>query len=186
MSVPVNGGLPKLLFEITQAQWENHECARSLANLCVIIESSPDHKRLTVFALDPLGGQGKLLRTITKAMDESFARSLSPDGWTLAISKGGAPEIHIRLLSLTGGSDLEIAVKGWPNIESLEWSLDGKGLYCSSTSPEGATLLYVDLKGTARVLWHSRELDGGPFIAGVPRPLPGAHWRHSSKHRLDG
>jgi Tol biopolymer transport system component len=170
MRVPVNGGLPKLLSEITAAQWENHECARSPASLCVIIESSPDHKRLTVTELDPLGGKGKLLSTINKTVDESFAHSLSPDGSTVAIARGDTPEIHIRLLSMTGDSDREIAVKGWPNIGSIEWSADGKGLYCGSTSTQGGTLLYVDLKGNVQVLWHSRELDGGPFIAGVPSP----------------
>jgi Tol biopolymer transport system component len=170
MRVPVNGGLPKLVSEITTAQWENHQCARSPASLCAIIESSLNHQRLTVTALDPLRGKGKLLRTINTAIGEGFCHSLSPDGSTLAIARGDEPEIHIRLLSMTGGSDREIAVKGWPNSGSMEWSADGKGIYCTSISSQGGTLLYVDLKGTARVLWHSRELDGGPFIAGVPSP----------------
>jgi len=33
MRVPVNGGLPKLVFEITTAWWQNHECARSRKSL---------------------------------------------------------------------------------------------------------------------------------------------------------
>lgn len=170
MRVPVNGGVPKLVFESTTARWEDHECSRAPASLCVIVESSLDDKKLMVTALDPLKGKGKLLRTIPKAIDENFNHSLSPDGSTLALAKGGEPEIHIRFLSMTGGSDREIAVKGWTNIGSLEWSADGNGLYCTSISSQGGTLLYVDLKGTARVLWQSRELDGGPFIAGVPSP----------------
>lgn len=170
MRVPVNGGLPKLVFEIATAQWENHECSHVPANLCMVIESSRDQKRLTVTALDPVGGKGRVLRTINKAIHEGFCHSLSPDGSTLAIAKGDEPEIHIRLLALTGGADHEIAVKGWPNVGGIEWSADGKGLYCTSVSSQGGTLLYVSLKGTARVLWSSRELDGGPFIAGVPSP----------------
>lgn len=191
MRVPVNGGMPKLVFEIPTAQWENHECARSPASLCVIIESSLDHKQQTVTAVDSISGKARLLRTVNKAIDESFAHSLSPDGSTLAISKGGEPEIHIRLLSMTGGSDREIAVKGWQNIGSLEWSADGKGIYCTSVSSQGGTLLYVDLKGTARVLWHSRDLDGGLFIAGVPSPdgrylaLTGSI-RHSTVWMVEG
>ena len=170
MRVPVNGGLPKLVFETTIGWLQNHECARSPANLCVVIEASRELDRLTVTALDPIRGKGKLLRTIETVGPEGFGHSLSPDGSTLAIARGDEPEIHIRLLSMTGGPDRDLAVKGWPSIASIEWSADGKGLYCGSASPQGGTLLYVDLKGTARVLWHSRELDGGPFIGGVPSP----------------
>ena len=40
---------------------------------------------------------------------------------------------------------------------SLDWSPDGKGFYSGSGSPEGPALIYVDLKGTARVVWRDRE-----------------------------
>jgi Tol biopolymer transport system component len=93
---------------------------------------------------------------------------LSPDGSTVAISRAGEPEIHIGLLSLSGGSDREITVKGWPNTAGLDWPPDGKGLYCGSTSPQGRTLLYVDLKGNARVLWQYKG--GSGEIWGVPSP----------------
>jgi hypothetical protein len=164
MRVPVNGGLPKLVFETKGALWENHQCARAPASLCVVIESSLDQKRLTVTALDPLQGKGKLLRTIEKDHDEGLNHDLSPDGSTLAISRGNQPEIRIRLLSLTGGEDREIAVKGWPNPESMEWAADGKGFYCGSASSSGLTLLYLDLKGTAQVLWQSGQPGAGPFV----------------------
>jgi len=81
---------------------------------------------------------------------------------------GGEAEIDIRLLSLSGGSDREIKVKGWPNLTGLDWSPDGKGLYCGSASPQGRTLLYVDLKGNARVLWQYKGAGGN--IWGVPSP----------------
>jgi sugar lactone lactonase YvrE len=59
-------------------------------------------------------------------------------------------------------------VKGWPNITGLNWSPDGKGLYCGSVSPQGSTLLYVDLKGNAGVIWQEK---GGSYeIWGVPSP----------------
>ena len=81
---------------------------------------------------------------------------MSPDGSTFALSIGGKPDIHIRLLSLSGGSDREITVKSWPNLawNGLYWSADGRGLYCSFNSPQGVAILYVDLKGNARVLWQ--------------------------------
>jgi hypothetical protein len=90
---------------------------------------------------------------------------LSPDGSTYAVPGTGEAEIHIRLLSLSGGPDREITVKGWPNLTSLDWSPDGKGLYCGAMSPQARTLLRVDLKGNASALWQSKELGGG-----VPSP----------------
>jgi hypothetical protein len=48
-------------------------------------------------------------------------------------------------------------VKGWPWLTGLGWSTDGKGLYSGSSSAQGETLLYVDLKGKARALWQNKE-----------------------------
>ena len=127
-----------------------------------------------ITAFDPLKGRGKVLRTIENDPSHAYcSQALSPDGSTFAISRSGEAEIHIRLLSLSGGSDREITVKGWPNITGLDWSPDGKGLYCGSVSPQGSTLLYVDLKGNARVLWQYKGGSGynlGRTFTG--RPLP--------------
>jgi DNA-binding winged helix-turn-helix (wHTH) protein/Tol biopolymer transport system component len=170
MRIPVNGGPPRLVYEGTKAQLQDYPCARAPAHLCVIIEADHDNKRLTVAALDPLKGRGELLRTVEKEPHAGFAWALSPDGSTLALARGDEPEIHIRLLSLTGGLDREIAVKGWPNIASMEWSPDGKGLYCGAVTSQSGTLLYVDLTGVAQVVSHSSEIGGGAFIGAVPSP----------------
>ena len=97
----------------------------------------------------------------------NFAWGLSPDGTVFAIAKHNEPEIHIRLLSLSAGSNREITVKGWSNIIGLDWSPDGKGIYCWSASVQSGTLLYVDLEGNARVLWQEKgSYDGW----GIPSP----------------
>ena len=78
-------------------------------------------------------------------------------------------EIHIRLLSLSGGADREITVNGWPNLEGYpNWSADGKGLYCVSRAPQGDTLLYVDLKGNAWPVWQHKGGVGQTWA--VPSP----------------
>ena len=155
LRIPVSGGVPQLVLE-TKAE-HSFDCARAPASLCVILETSQDEKHLTVTAFDPLKGRGKTLRTIEKDPSApGFESALSPDGSTFALSIGGKPDIHIRLLSLSGGSDREITVKSWPNLawNGLYWSADGRGLYCSFNSPQGVAILYVDLKGNARVLWQ--------------------------------
>jgi len=165
MRIPSGGGAPQLVLEartITALA-----CARAPASPCIFEETSQDGKQSTITAFDPLKGRGRVLRTIAEDI-ANWQYSLSPDGSTFAVSQSNTTEIHIRLLALSGGSDREIAVKGWPNNTGLDWSTDGKGLYCGSQSPQGSTLLYVDLQGNARPLWQHKG--GGGDFSGVPSP----------------
>jgi Tol biopolymer transport system component len=167
MRIPVSGGVPQLVLETRN--WLDHLCARAPASLCVIGELSQDEKQLTLTAFDPLKGRGKVLRTIEKDPSAEIAGTgLSPDGTTFAISRSSEEEIHIRLLSLSGSSDREFTVKGWSNLSGLDWSPDGKGLYCGSVSPQDRTLLHVDLEGNAKVLWQYKAASGS--IWGIPSP----------------
>jgi hypothetical protein len=146
----MSGGVPQVVLESPINL--GFRCARAL---CEISEASQDEKHFTVTALDPLEGRGKVLRTIEQDPTASFAAAVpSPDGTMFAFAKGREAEIHISLLSLSGGPDREVTVKGWPNLTGLDWYPDGKGFYCGSVSPQGRTLLYVDLEGNARVLWQ--------------------------------
>jgi hypothetical protein len=71
------------------------------------------------------------------------------------------------LFSLNGGKDQEINVKGWGRLQNLEISADGKAFYSGSTSPEGATLLRIDMEGRAQVLWRQK---GSPMTWGMASP----------------
>jgi eukaryotic-like serine/threonine-protein kinase len=163
---PVAGGVPQFVLEMRNTG--DVGCARAPARLCAIWEASQDQKQLVITAFDPLKGRGKVLQTVNTDPTAQYHVALSPDGATIAISRGGEAEIHINLASLSGGTDREIKVKDWPNISGLDWSADGKGLYCGSVSPQGGTLLHVDLKGNARVLWQYKAAGGD--IWGVPSP----------------
>ena len=162
MRIPVSGGVPQLV--VKTKGLPRFRCARALANLCVLIEPSPDEKQITVTALDPMKGRGKVLRTIEKGPSGC---ALSPDGSSLAVTSSGEAQIHIGLFSLSSGPDREITVKGWPNAEGLDWSSSSKGLYVGSVSPQNRTLLYLDLKGNARVLWQFKGRGTGR-VWGVP------------------
>jgi Tol biopolymer transport system component len=169
MRVSVGGGVPQLVLEARNPLECN--CARAPASLCVLVEASQDEKQLTFTAFDPLKGRGKVLRTIEKDPSaHDFGWGISPDASTFAISRSWEAEIHIRLLSLSGGADREITVKGWPSLPpmGLYWSPDGKGLYCGSASFQANTLLYVDLQGNARVLWQYKGEFGQSW--GAPSP----------------
>jgi serine/threonine protein kinase len=166
LRVPAGGGVPQFVMETKNTA--SVGCARAPASLCVISEDSPNRKQLTLTAFDLLKGRGQVLRTLEQDPMHSSHIALSPDGTTIAFARSGETEMHIRLLSLSGGADREITVKGWPNLTGLDWSPDGKSFYCGSTSPQGGTLLYVDLNGNARVLWEYKG--GGEEIWGVPSP----------------
>jgi hypothetical protein len=81
----------------------------------------------------------------------------------------GGRDSHSIAFTL-GGSDRDIKVKGWPNVSwmGLDWSADGKGLYVGSVAPQSRTLLYVDLKGNAQVLWQDKRALSQ--IWGIPSP----------------
>jgi serine/threonine protein kinase/Tol biopolymer transport system component len=167
MRIPVGGGVPQFLLETRNA--EGVACSRAPASLCVLVETSQDRKLYTLTAFDPLKGRGKVLTTIERDPSGNYYWDLSPDGSTFAISRGYEAEIHIRFLALSGGLASEITVKSWPNIiDGLAWSPDGKGLYLSSLSPQAVTLLYVDLKGKARLLQQEKGIKGPAFA--VPSP----------------
>jgi DNA-binding winged helix-turn-helix (wHTH) protein/Tol biopolymer transport system component len=167
LRIPANGGVPQHVLEMRNDSV--YECARAPACLCVLSEVSEDEKRFTLTAIDPLNGRSKVLRTVEReGPDSYYPWGLSPDGTSLAISKYEEPEIHTRLLSLTGGSDRDITVKGWPNIVGLDWSADGKGLYVGSASPQLCTLLYVNLEAKARVVWQVKGSPSG--IWGIASP----------------
>jgi len=171
MRISANGGAPQFVMEMRNVGGVlAYRCARAPASLSVVLEIAQDEKQFTLTAFDPLNGRGKVLRTIEKDPSANYLESsLSPDGSTFAVPRTGEAEICIRLLSLSGGSDREITVKGWPNLTyRAEWSPDGRGLYCASHSPQGSTLLYVDLKGNARPLWQTKGA-GGAVLA-VPSP----------------
>jgi Tol biopolymer transport system component len=166
MRIPVRGGVPQFVME--KKMEGDYRCARSPASLCAIRETSQDQKHTTVTAFDPLKGRGKVLRSIENDPKAGWSGSaLSPDGTVFGISRTDEAGLHVRLLSLAGGPDREFTVKGGPTFTGLDWSHDGKGLYVGSVSPQGDTILYVDLKGHAWVLWQQK---GGVYTWGSPSP----------------
>jgi hypothetical protein len=73
------------------------------------------------------------------------------------------------VLSAVDGSQREIEVKGWNELNHIDWATDGKGFYVSSEMALLATtLLYVDLDGKATIVLR----EPGMFTEtwGLPSP----------------
>jgi Tol biopolymer transport system component/DNA-binding winged helix-turn-helix (wHTH) protein len=178
MRVALAGGAPH---EILKATWiSNHQCARAPASVC-LYSSVHDHD-LTFFAFDPFRGQGAPLFQIKDELPQLYNWCLSPDGSTLAISKGkwGNEEPRIRLVSLSGGPERWIAVHGWPGIASLDWAADGKGLWAATSGDNENALLHIDLEGNVRAVWHPKDVRVGWAIPSRDGKYLALHVRSSS------
>ena len=156
MRVPLAGGTPK---KVLEDNWiSNHQCARVPATTCVY--SVVKDRSLTFFTFDPFHGKQNQFYQIEDDLPKSYNWSLSPDGSTLAVTKGKAEmSTRIRLVSLNGGGErwLEFAT----STASLDWAADSRSLWAASAGDEENTLLNVDLQGHVRIFWHPKKKSVG-------------------------
>ena len=165
--IPVLGGVPELVLKTSN--WEDFTCGQAPAG-CVVAEHSPDRTKLMLTAFDPVHGRGKVLRTIQVQQDgKRLSVHVSHDGSSYALVREGEGQVQIDVFSISGNLDREITVRGWSNITSMDWSPNGKGIYCGSVTNGLRTLLYVDFTGKTQVLVQYRGIGEGG-IWGVPSP----------------
>jgi hypothetical protein len=152
---------------LTARGWTDHRCARAPATLCLVAERTEDEKQLVFTAFDPVKGRGREVARIPTDPAFHYSWDLSPDGSQIALAYPTG-ENRIRLLPLAGGAPHNLLVNGWSRFSAgPDWSPDGKAFYVGSSSPRGATLLYIDLEGYATALWEQK---GSFETSGVPSP----------------
>ena len=78
---------------------------------------------------------------------------LSNDGCCFALltSLGGP----IRVISLHGQPERDIATPGLNAKQSIGWTANGKGFYVTNRVKGGLDLFFVDMAGHSRKLWHN-------------------------------
>jgi len=151
MRVPIAGGPSEF---VLTAHFPGYPlCSKFPANLCAIFEEDYDHKQITLTAFDPLGGRGRELARIESDPNKYYNLDLSPDGTRIAYTTSHEGPVHI--LSLRGEPSQEIRVRGWGNLEDIEWA-GAKALLISNRMPGGVVLLHVDMQGKAHVLWQQQ------------------------------
>jgi Tol biopolymer transport system component len=173
MRVPLAGGAPQ---QVAKAKWiSNDQCARAPATECVY--SVITHSTLTFFQFNPMNGQASQVFELKDDLAQMYNWSLSPDGTTLAIAKGkwGDAEARIQLVSLKGGADRWLTVRGWPGVSSLDWAADSKSIWASTGKQSGNALLNIDLKGSARTVWRPRNIS-------VAWAIPSRDGKHLALH----
>jgi serine/threonine protein kinase len=164
MRVPVTGGPSQLV--LTARHFSEFRCARPPSTVCVINELTEDRKQFVMTAFDPLKGRGaELVRIDIDSEAKKLHWDLSPDGTRISFTR--TPLAPIEILSLHSHATQTIHVKDWNNLESLDWTADGKGFFISSGVHGGMVLLHVDLQGYAHVLWKNQ---GGAWTPSRPSP----------------
>ncbi len=140
---------------------------RGHRQLCVFWVSGVQTES-TWFSLPSIRSEARgQLTEIETDPNRDFNFDLSPDGSRIALSEFDSKEGRIRFLPVAGGNAREVTVKGWVTFTAgPDWTPDGEGVFVSSWSPRGATLLHVDLEGNAHALWEQKGLR----TWGVPSP----------------
>jgi Tol biopolymer transport system component len=165
MRARITGGSPELVMESYRSPIVM--CSLPPATACVLAEDDAEHKQFTVRELDPMKGRGRELARMEVSDPAGFkAWDLSPDGTQMAWYTGQTGPIQV--ISLRGESTQEIPVVGWKGLlSSLNWAADGKGFFVCSPKEHGEALLYVPIRGEARVVW---ELPGAVDFDVIPSP----------------
>ena len=74
---------------------------------------------------------------------------------------------QIKFIPLGGGEARTVAVKGYVNLDSLDWAPDSKSIFVGTWGPSGATVLHIDLNGNAQPIWHQPQPNQ---TWGIPSP----------------
>ena len=161
MRIPIAGGPPQIVFESPGSF--GMRCTRPPVNFCLCGEYQA--KERVYYSLDPLKGKGhELFRQEFGSGDAD----VSHDGQRFAYVLAGQKGNRIRFLNASGQPVRDMTVDGWEGFNSLDWAVDGKGLYVGSWTPKtGATLLYIELNGKTHPLWRQH---GNFRTWGIPSP----------------
>jgi len=146
LAVPIAGGPPRIILRDVGI-W-NLQCARLPSTLCMYSITKGDTTE--TYRFDTRTGKS----SDPPQIDPPCNWSLSPDGSSRAIVQAGSKG-RIRFRSTLSGEMHELALKGWENLDSIDWSTDGKSLFAGSHHESDTALLRISLDGAVSVLLHS-------------------------------
>jgi Tol biopolymer transport system component len=181
MRIPVSGGPAQEVLAVSgypgsarvQAEGRARPTARGHPSFrCPVVRTnscvkSEEVQTQVVFtAFEPLEGRrAELFRVDFDPATVSFW-DLSPDGSQIAFLEREERRGVIRIFQVNGKLTGEIPLKGWNHLDSVAWSADGRGLFVTSYSSRGSSLLHVNLNGEIHLLRKSTMWTDTP----VPSP----------------
>ena len=157
-AVPILGGPPRLVLRDSNI-W-TAQCAQAPSTICLYSVTKGDTTE--TYRFDVKTGK----KPGPPQVDPSCNWSLSPDGSLRAVVAYGSKG-PIRFRSTGDGETRELAVEGWDELDSIDWSADGKAVFVSWHHESESALLRVALNGTVSVIFRS---NGQQVIGPIPSP----------------
>jgi len=148
-AIPIAGGTPRLVLKDIRI-W-NVQCTPLPSTVCLysILKGNTSE----TFRFDVRSGKS----AASPQIDPSGHWSLSPDGSQRAIVPDSPKNGTIRLRSTLTGETHDLTVKGWNELDSITWSVNGKSLLVTWHRESDSALLNVTLDGRVSVLLRSRN-----------------------------
>ena len=157
-AIPIAGGTPRLVLKDVGI-W-NVQCSPLPSAVCMYSNLKGDTTE--TFRFDVKTGK----RSDSTQVDPLSNWSLSPDGSQRAIVSDG-DKGKIRLRSTVSDGIRELTVKGWNELGSIEWSVDGSTLLAVWHHQSDTALLNVALDGKVSVLLRSSNPE---ILGAIPSP----------------
>ncbi len=139
---------------------------------CVM--SREEGKKLVFYSLDPIRGKGEQLGKLEADLEPFYDWAISPDGSRLAaIDKSHKGRIEVLTLSDHVWDEIVVDPE-WQHLQSIAWTVDGKGFFATCWSPDSFNLLRVTLagkvepllrKGRSQWFWGPRPSPDGKYLA---------------------
>ena len=164
--VPIGGGIPQFLVK-PKERFNDLHCTDRSANLCAVGLFSPDGKELSIQSFSLSDGSGSPLLKIQLSGPGDYHWSISPDGNLIALLNSDMTSNQVWLYPVHGGQPRTLALKGYPNLVSLDWMPDSKSFLVGAIDPSRGTLLRVALDGKIQPIWQSPNISQ---TWGIPSP----------------
>ena len=158
LAIPIAGGTPRRVLQDVGI-W-NVQCSPLPSAVCMYSNLKGD--RTETFRFDVRTGK----RSDPPQSDPWCNWSLSPDGSQRAIACGSR-QGTIQLRSALTGETRDLTVKGWDELGSIVWSVDGRSLLTISHHESDTVLLNVALDGRVSVLLRSSKPE---ILGAIPSP----------------
>jgi len=158
LAIPIAGGTPRRVLQDVGI-W-NVQCSPLPSAVCMYSNLKGD--RTETFRFDVRTGK----HSDPPQSDPWCNWSLSPDGSQRAIACGSRKGT-IQLRSALTGETRDLTVKGWDELASIVWSVDGRSLLTISHHESDTVLLNVALDGRVSVLLRSSNPE---ILGAIPSP----------------
>ncbi len=161
MRVPASGGPAEFVADIkghtfvgnTDGGFPSFRCPTRGGADCVLAEQV-DRNQISFTAVDPQQGRKSEIAKFS-GDPEFLSWALSPDGSQIAVTAFAYKAADIEILPVKGGTPRKYSTLPFNELSAVAWTPDGKGLFLSSQSSRGSSIIRFDFVKPPKLLWKS-------------------------------